>query len=111
MEQYKVLTRKSILDVDSENELVVSALIEEQNGILENAGIDINNDFYIVRFFENAFRDESIESLTICDAVQRLAIKEGYDLVIFEGGHIGYISYYGSDCDGFEILTKDTVNS
>lgn len=111
MEQYKVLTRKSILNVDSENEFIVSALIEEQNGILENAGIDINNDFYIVRFFDNAFRNESIESITIYDAVQRLAAKEGYDLVIFEGGHIGYISYYGSDCDGFEILTKDTVNS
>ena len=109
MEKYRVLTNKSILDIDTLSDENTLAFIEEQNAILKQAGFeDLNSQAYIIRFHEGAFRDEYTTSLTIADAVQCLAIKEGYDVVQFENGNIGYVSYYNNYIDSFEILTIDT---
>ena len=111
MEKYTVLTKESVMDIDTMNEARVLALINEQNGILAEAGIDDTaRQFYVVRFFESAFRNEKTDSLTIEDAVQYLAIKEGYDLVRFEDGNIGFVAYYNEHKDGFEIITIDTAD-
>lgn len=109
MENYRVLTKESVLDLDTLNTEATMALINEQNALLADAGMeDTTRQCYIIRFFESAFRNERIDSLTIEDAVQCLAIKEGYDLVTFEDGHIGFVAYYNDHKDGFEILTIDT---
>jgi len=38
------------------------------------------------------------------DAIQHLAIKDGYDLIQFENGNYGYVAYYNGIENGFEIL-------
>ena len=109
MENYKVMTMHSVLDMCMDTDEMRMALIEDQNNRLSEAGFDdTTRQCYIVRFFESAFRNERTDSLTIEDAIQYLAIKEGYDLVMFEDGHIGFVAYYGNEKDGFEIIATDT---
>ncbi len=109
MKEYIVLTQKSILDMEYENEKQWEqdclALYEEQNAILKANGIE-NDDVksYIVHFFDSDFFDEQTTELTIDDAIQCLAIKDGVDLVQYENGNYGYVAYYGTCDNGFEIL-------
>ena len=107
MKNYKVLTNKSILDIDTENVETTLKFIESQNDILTSAGIDINDTNYIVRFFDSPFSNAREDSMTITDAVACLATKEGFDLVRFDNGNYGYISYYGNETDAFEIVSVD----
>lgn len=106
--KYKVLTQISSLDIpyksDEQHERDCLELVKEQNEILKANGIE--NDYieaYIVHFFDSDFFDEQITELTIDDAIQCLAIKDGVDLVQYKNGNYGYVAYYNGCENGFEI--------
>ena len=105
--KYKVLTRKSILDMEYINEKQWEQdclkLVEEQNSILKAKGIDILERQW-VHFFESPYSYDIITKADIDDAIQHLAIKDGYDLVKYENGNYGYVAYYNCVDNGFEII-------
>lgn len=108
---YTVLTDKSVLDIPYEDESQYSeaciSFFENQVKKFEENGFDYHNKVYEVHFFNSVFRDESIEDCEIDDAVQCLAIKDGADLVRFDNGNVGFVSYYGCHKDAFEILKEE----
>lgn len=108
---YTVLTDKSVLDIPYEDENQYSdaciCLFENQVKKFEENGFDYSNKVYKVHFFNSVFRDESIEDCEIDDAVQCLAIKDGADLVRFDNGNVGFVSYYSGHEDAFEILKEE----
>ena len=102
--KYKVLTRKSLLNMEYVNEKQWEEdclkLFNEQNSILKENGIDYDYvKSYIIHFF-----NKHTTELTIDEAIQCLIIKDGYDLVQYENGNLGYIAYYNGADNGFEIL-------
>lgn len=104
--KYKVLTQKSILDMEYENEKQWEqdclALYKEQNSILKENGID-NLESQWVHFFESPYSYDIIVKTDIDDAIEHLAIKDGVDLVQYENGNYGYVAYYSGVDNGFEI--------
>lgn len=104
--EYEVLTSKTVYSIgetDEERE----ALVEEQNTVFESLGYDFST-IYDAHFFDSSFFDEQ----TICDdmhgLIDRLAVKDGVDLVQFENGNIGFIAYYNGEVNAFEILRSVT---
>lgn len=68
----------------------------------------INNTWstpVFVHFIDSPFGNSCMNWTTINDAIERLAIKDGADLVRFSNGNIGFVSYYNCSYDAFEILT------
>lgn len=106
--KYSRLTKKSILDIDynkEDYEKEIEELIADQDKQLKVFGYENNDeDMHLIHFFNSAFFDEKTREMTIYDAIQCLAIKDGYDLVAYENGNKGYIAYYNTHKNGFEIL-------
>ena len=102
-----ILTGKSVLDIpyenEEQNENELSALVEEQSEILEKAGINFNGN-YTIQFYDSHFTHDHIIETDIDNAIQNLAIKDGYDLVQFENGSYGFVAYYNGIENGFKIL-------
>ena len=99
---YEILTSKTVYNIgetDEERE----ALINEQNAVLESLGYDFAT-VYDAHFFNSSFFDEQ----TVCDdmhsLIDRLAVKDGVDLVRFENGNVGFVAYYNGEVNAFEIL-------
>lgn len=44
---------------------------------------------------------------TLDEAIQYLDIKEGFDMVQFSNGNLGFIAYYDGMPNGFEILDRE----
>ena len=113
---YKVLTKRNVEVAmaigaynDMQEQRYLEDLIEEQNEKLKEYGYV--NDYstgYVCHFFNSAFGNECTTIDTLDDAIQCLAIKEGVDLVKFTNGKIGYVAYYGTEENGFEILRRAT---
>ena len=106
---FKILTKKSILDIPYENDKQYQenrrVLTAEQDKIIAKNGYDFNK-YYDVHFYESAYTNEFKTDMSINDAIQCLAIKDGCDLVKFDNGNIGYVAYYNGHKNGFEILSK-----
>lgn len=96
--KYTILTKLNAYDEDTE------ALYTEQQAKLETLGIDERE--YTCHFFDSAFFNEETTVMTISDAIQSLAIKDGVDLVMYENGNVGYVAYYNGKENGFEILDR-----
>lgn len=99
--KYSILTKKSVLDIDcnkEDYEKEFNEIIEEQDKILPYSGI------CLIHFFNSAFFNESTEEMTINDAIECLAIKDGVDLVQFENKNKGFVAYYNTKINGFEII-------
>lgn len=93
---FQVLTWNRIYEARPED------IIKEQNEKREILGLDDGN--YLCHFFDSGFTtDRTIES-QIDNAIQMLAIKEGYDMVQFENGNYGFVAYYDGEANGFEII-------
>ena len=110
---YKIITNDTVEKINglsdtlSEDEFLekLDKHVEEQNAVLLKNGINNDNSTcYVIHVFESNFSEDFICSNTIDDAVQAMAIKEGVDLVQFENGNFGYVSYYTHSIDAFEII-------
>ncbi|MBO7677442.1 MAG: hypothetical protein J6S49_08010 [Erysipelotrichaceae bacterium] len=100
--KFEILTVRTVYSIgDTDEERL--ALIEEQNSKLKSLGYDLN-DVYVAHFFNSVFFNEQTESDTIDELLQRLATKDGIDLVRFENGKIGFVAYYNGETNGFEII-------
>jgi len=102
--KYTIITSKAALNIADTTEARLE-LIEEQNSKLESLGYNLNG-VYVAHFFESAFIHEKTDSDTLSELAQKLATKEGYDLVQFENGKIGFVAYYGNEENGFEIVNS-----
>lgn len=107
--KFKILTSKSSLDIpydtDEQYEHDCLELIDEQDKIL--AGLIFKRNFtesYLIHFFDSVFFDESHTVMTIDEAIEYLAIKDGVDLVQYANGSIGFVAYYNGNDNGFEIV-------
>ena len=105
--KFKVLTGVSVLDIPYESDYQFTKecakLVAEQDEILKWNGIYWDK-FYNIHFFDSYYTDEITIDMDIDYAIQCLAIKDGYDLVEFENGNLGYVAYYNGNKNGFEIL-------
>lgn len=100
MLDYVILTANQVLNCDDPE-----LLIKEQEEKREIFGLD--DGHYLCHFFSSSFFDERTDHYTIDDAIQCLAIKEGYDMVQFSNGNIGFIAYYDNKVNGFEIIDRE----
>lgn len=105
---YTILTSKSVLSLTHEDDNESELLVEEQNKVLSSLGYtDIYNQCYVVKFGDK----RHCCLTTIDDSIQRLALKDGADLVRFDDGFVGYVGYYNGfslDENNFKIIRKPT---
>jgi len=97
--KYSILTKLNVADDCPEE------LYEEQQAKLEIFGIDDKE--YTCHFFNSVFFNEQTEIMTVNDAIECLAIKDGVDLVMYDNGNIGYVAYYNGNENGFEIIDRE----
>lgn len=106
--KYEILTKKSVCNMtekDIENENFFMELLEEQSTILSGFGIDYGSSVCGIHFIKSDWSNgKQCLKDTLDIAIQCLAIKDGVDLVRFENGNIGFISYYNNSLDAFEVL-------
>lgn len=103
---FRVLTGKSVLGIEPDNyDVEIEALYNEQMAVLESLGYDYFSEY--VTFFGKAKGVECDGFYTMNEAVQGLALKDGVDLVEFENGCIGFVSYYRGFNNNFFYVVKD----
>lgn len=95
---YTIITKARVYESEPED---IAKEIEEKRDIL---GLLDDSFAYYCHFFDSSFMDETTEFLTIDEAISNLAIKDGYDMVIFEGYGFGFVAYYNGEENGFAIL-------
>lgn len=103
---FRILTSKSVYDIeDTDNyDTEIEKLSEEQNALLSKLGYEYCDREYLVKFG----RIDDYEVISIDEAIQRLAIKDGVDLVEFENGNIGFVAYYhGFNENYFEVINTE----
>jgi hypothetical protein len=106
MQNYKLLTSKSILDIQNE----ISELDTDiQESTLDNFWNEqtnlIEGEHFAVHFLaDKHFQDERYTlSSDILETVECLAIKDGIDIVQFENGNMGFVAYYNGHKNSFEF--------
>ena len=106
--KFEILTTKSVYGEISDNEwdTYLEDLAKEQDETLENLGYKPWGTDYTIHFFNSPYTNDLFDVDTIPCAIERLAIKDGVDLVRFETGNIGFVAYYNGNKNGFEILSK-----
>lgn len=110
MMKYSILTKLTafgaleVEDYEEQETYYENKYDEEQEKLKIFGYQDSNYDCHLIHFFDSAFYDDFTEEMTIREAIEFLALKEGADLVRWENGNIGYIGYYGSNLNGFEII-------
>ena len=95
--KYTIITKARVYESEPEE---IAKEIEEKMAILHLN----NNEDYLCHFFDSDFHYEVDEYLPINEAIQGLAIKDGYNIVIFEGYGFGFVAYYNGEENGFAIL-------
>ena len=69
---------------------------------MENTPEDVINEQHEKR---EVFGSDIYRSVPdIDEAIQYLNIKEGYDMVQFDNGNIGFVAYYDGVENGFEVI-------
>ena len=96
MPRYVVITKNQVYESEPEK------IVEEQEEKRKLLGLD--GDHYVCHFFDSPYFNDSTEETSIEDAIQRLAIKDGYDMVQFQNGNYGFVAYYNGIVNGFEII-------
>lgn len=87
---YEILTQLKTFADDMNWYDDCELLVSEQNKVLENLGYDFTKNYLIIS------DNKHICVTDINDAIQRLALKNGADLVRYHNGNIGYIGYYNN---------------
>lgn len=111
-QEYTIVTSRKLYDYfnvsEEEEEIFREQLYEDQMDFVEN---EIKTRNVIIHFIEDtAFLNEHYEytcKKEIDEYIERLAIKDGIDLVRFSNGNIGYIAYYSGCENGFEIIQTE----
>ena len=104
--KFTIITKQSVFNcIDHDS------LFNEQEAKCKELGIDTNPwaKETGIHKFNSVFCDECYVEMTVHDAIDALAIKEGADLVQFENGNYGFVAYYGDHKDGFEIEKETDV--
>lgn len=106
MDKYTVITKHQVYgDYDPEDEREVELRYEEQQEKLKILGFKYERMAdYVCHFFDSAYFDEETTTMSIPEAIECLAIKDGIDLVQFENGNYGFVAYYNGHKNGFEII-------
>lgn len=100
MKRYNVLTKSSVLDIDTCNETALANLYEEQSSLIPDG-------FYIIHVLEDEhFCSERyfVTTSPIDISGETLAVKEGCDVVRWENGLPGFVGYYNLLETGIEVL-------
>lgn len=106
---FKVLTKKSVMDLTETEDKEM--LYEEQNKHFK-AMFENGNESVIYHTFNSSFSDDEEDEGNANDfdfQIQCLALKDGVDLVRFENGNVGFVSYCNKCMDAFEIIRKETL--
>ena len=110
---YTLATKHSLDDVNriidrfyNHQDDILEAYTKEQDKTLKSEGIT-HFDNYTMRFFkDNTENTTRTEKECIYEAMQKLSIKEGVELVRLENNNLAYIAFYGSYVNGFEIVKE-----
>ncbi len=101
---YKILTSRSVLDIADNEQYTKECelLVQEQDRIIAEKR---PSDYYKCHFIKDShFMNDRVNYVyDLQQAIQCLAIKEGYDLVQFENGNLGYVAYYNGHENMFEF--------
>ena len=95
MLDFTVITKHQVFNCDDPEEIIA-----EQEEKREVFGL-IDDDQYFCKF-SNGYTG----FFTIDEAIQHLDIKEGYDMVQYDNGNIGFVAYYDGVPNGFEIIDR-----
>lgn len=113
--KFEILTENSVLDdwSDYDQDEAMNILFEQQQDALRENGFGEYYDgvLYFIHFFDSPWFNDHTELLSISEAVERLAIKDGADFVeyIYDGTY-GYVAYYNGEVNGFEILAESSLD-
>jgi hypothetical protein len=113
--KFEILTENSVLDdwSDYDQDEAMNILFEQQQDALRENGFGEYYDgvLYFIHFFDSQWFNDHTELLSISEAVERLAIKDGADFVeyIYDGTY-GYVAYYNGEVNGFEILAESSLD-
>lgn len=102
--KFTVLTKKLTLLCEDKG-----ALAEEQNKLFFEL-FPNKNESVIYHTFKSSFSDDEEDEGDISDfdfQIQSLVLKDGVDLVKFQNGNIGFVSYCNKAMDAFEIIRKE----
>ena len=94
--RYTIITKSKVYESEPED------ITKEQYNKREVLGL--NGNSYLCHFFNSGFFNEYYEACSIDESIQRLAIKDGVDMVQFENGNYGFVAYYSGEINGFEII-------
>lgn len=107
--KYTVLNKMSVMDIpENIYETEIERHNEETDDILSENGIVMTgayaNTRYACEFWESKRSETETRVVTIYDAIEMLALKEGTDVVEYEDGNIGIVGYCNRWENGFKIL-------
>lgn len=106
MRDYKILTKKSVLEIQNDISELDNIAQEKALTNLWNEQTElITGEYFAIHFIEDKhFIDERYEtSNDITETIQSLAIKDGVDLVEFDNGNMGFVAYYNGHKNAFEF--------
>lgn len=108
---YRILNSVSVMDIPADTyETEIERHNEETNDILFENDIVMTgayaNTEYVCEFWENKRTETEVRTVSIYDAIEMLALKEGADVVEYDDGNIGIVGYYNTWENGFIILRK-----
>jgi len=109
MNTYEIITKQTLRELDligdeAHDDPIREAFYREQDDVLKAHGYSMNDDVYSIHVFDSAFHFDARWNMTIYEAIDYLAVKDGYDVVRFDNGNIGVVAYYSGQENGFEIL-------
>lgn len=108
---YTVVTKRKLYDYleipEEEEEKFREELWTEQLELLT----EIKTENVIIHFIEDThFCNDLykyVSAKEIDEQVQYLAVKDGFNLVRFPNGNLGFIAYYNGHENGFEIIPTE----
>ena len=97
MLDFTVITKHQVSNCCDDPEKIIA----EQEEKREVFGL-VDDDQYLCKFSNG-----HTGFFTIDEAIQHLDIKEGYDMVQYNNGNIGFVAYYNGEANGFEIIDRE----
>lgn len=96
MLDFTIITKHQVSNCDNP-ELIIT----EQEEKRKVFGLT-DDDLYLCKFSNG-----HIGFFTLDEAIQCLDIKEGFDMVQFANGNLGFVAYYDGNANGFEIIDRE----